>query len=192
MRVTALSTFTAGRKTIWLTWKTCNCYIWYDMSKVTRLYLDMDGVLVDFDSRVDEFGARKAPGKNPDAIDWNIAREIGPDFWANMKWMPGADKFYEDCRDLCHTAGIEMGILTAMEIPAGIRGKCLWVHWNTDLDNEHLIIVRKGEDKMRFAAPGRILVDDTPKNIEGFRGAGGLGVLYKNPQQALEDIVKLL
>lgn len=162
------------------------------MKTVSRLYLDMDGVLVDFDSRVDEFGARKAPGKNPDAIDWNIAKEIGPDFWANMKWMPGAEKFYAACRDLCHTAGIEMGILTAIEIPAGVRGKCLWVHWNTDLDNEHLVIVKKGAMKSLFAAPDRILVDDTPENIERFRAAGGLGVRYENPRQAMADILKLL
>lgn len=152
----------------------------------------MDGVLCDFDARADEYGCRKRPGKDPSAIDWNIPKAVGPDYWATMKWMPGAEEFFAQCRHMCDALGIELGILTAIEIPAGVKGKCLWVHWNTDLDNEHLIIVRKGADKMRFAAPDRILVDDTPKNVDAFRNAGGQAVLYENPEQALSDIIKLV
>lgn len=162
------------------------------MSDINRIYLDMDGVLVDFDARADEFGCRKRPGKDPSAIDWNIPKAVGPDYWANMSWMPGAEEFFRKCREMCDALGIELGILTAIEIPAGVKGKCLWVHWNTDIDNEHLIIVRKGVEKMRFAAPDRILVDDTQKNVDAFRAAGGQAVLYQNPEQALSDIIKLV
>lgn len=158
---------------------------------VERLYLDMDGVLVDFDARVDEFGCRKASGKDPGAIDWNVPKAVGPDFWANMEWTPGGQAFFRACRELCRLYGIELGILTAIEIPAGVKGKNLWVHWNTDLDNEHLVIVRHGTDKAKFAAPGRVLVDDTPKNIDAWVSAGGTGVLYTDPHDALAEIMEL-
>lgn len=162
------------------------------MEGINRIYLDMDGVLVDFDARADEFGCRKGPGKHPSAIDWSIPKAIGPDYWANMKWTEGGEAFYGACREVCESMGIELGILTAIEIPAGVKGKCLWVHWNTDLDNEHLIIVKKGLDKAKFAAPGRLLVDDNPQNVEAFIAAGGEAVLYGNPKQALSDILKRL
>ena len=160
------------------------------MGNINRLYLDMDGVLVDFDSRVEEFGCRKFAGKSPSAIDWDIPRRIGPDFWANMKWMAGADAFFAACRELCNATGIEMGILTAIEMPAGVKGKTLWTHWNTDIDNEHLIIVRHGEDKAKFARPDRLLVDDTDKNVDGFIAAGGQAILYKDPKSALAEIMR--
>lgn len=162
------------------------------MPEITRIYLDMDGVLCDFDKRADETGCRKAPGKDPGAIDWSIPKATGPDWWATMDWTPGGREFFRKCREMCDAMGIELGILTAIEIPTGVKGKCLWVHWNTDIDNEHLIIVRKGTEKTKFAAPGRILVDDTPKNVNAFRAAGGEAVLYNNPEQAISDIVALI
>ena len=166
-----------------------DCYICH---MVERLYIDMDGVLVDFDARADEFGCRKHPGKDPSAIDWNIPKAVGPDYWANMRWTPGGKAFWDSCRKLCSDGDIEMGILTAMDIPAGVKGKNLWVHWNTDLDNEHFIIVRHGVDKSRFAAPGRVLVDDTQKNIDAWVEAGGIGILYTSPDQAFKELIDLI
>lgn len=55
---------------------------------VERLYIDMDGVLVNFDGRVDETGCRLAPGSHPSYVDWNRVKEIGPDFWTTMSWLP--------------------------------------------------------------------------------------------------------
>ena len=89
---------------------------------IERLYLDMDGVLCDFDAQCDRYGCRKAPGKSPSAIDWDIPKKVGPEWWATMDWTDGGEAFFKSCRQVCAERGIEMGILTAIEIPAGIRG----------------------------------------------------------------------
>lgn len=159
---------------------------------IDRLYIDMDGVMVNFDGRVDGLGCRLAPGKHPSYVDWNRVKEIGPDFWATMSWLPEGKAFFEECQQVCRDNGIEMGILTAISIPAGVKGKTLWVHWNTDIDNEHLIIVPHGYDKCRFAAPERVLVDDDPRNISDWNNAGGTGILYTDAAGAFREILGLI
>ena len=149
-----------------------------------RLYIDMDGVLVDFDGRCDSLGCRSASG----AVDWDKVKEIGPDFWATMNWLPGAPEMFSELEGFCRANDIKFGILTAISIPAGVKGKSLWVHWNTDLDMEHLIIVPHGSDKYRFSAPGRVLLDDKQTNAGLFTDAGGIGIVFRNPAQAIADI----
>lgn len=148
----------------------------------------MDGVLVDFDGRCEELDCRPAGNHSYGSVDWEKVKAIGPDFWATMEWLPGSQEMFTDMEQFCRDNGIQFGILTAISIPCGVKGKSMWVHWNTDLDMEHLIIVPHGIDKQRFSAPGRVLLDDHELNVGEFTDRGGLGILFKDCRQALADM----
>jgi len=56
------------------------------------IYLDMDDTLVDFDSQVNKYGFWRKD--RPDKVDWDKVKVMGPRFWAEMEWMPGAEEAF--------------------------------------------------------------------------------------------------
>ena len=176
---------------------------------IDTVYIDMDGVLVDFLGRCWEKRAFDEKGR----VDWKVVCEIGPDFWATMNWLPGSKEFLEIVVRECDKRGIEVGILSAIDVKYGELGKRLWCKWNTPFDNEHVIIVAHGapetnthkrrgnpkgldcsshmvDNKSMYAKPGRLLIDDNMDNNAAFRARGGDTIQYDNPEQALLELME--
>lgn len=162
---------------------------------IDTVYLDMDGVLVDFLGRCWDKQVFDERGR----IDWGACVEIGPDFWATMEWLPGSKEFLNIILRECNERNIECGILSAIDVKYGELGKRLWCKWNTSIDNDHVIIVPHGApsakhpgtvDKSWYAKPGRLLIDDNVDNITAFRNRGGDGILYENPEQAMTEFME--
>ncbi len=47
-------------------------------------------------------------------------------------------------------------------------------------------------EKDRYAKPGHVLLDDRKEHIQEWREKDGIGVLVKNPQQAVKKFKELL
>ena len=54
------------------------------------IYLDMDGTLVDFVSQVNKYGFWRKDKENK--VEWKKVKAMGPRFWSEMDWMPGAEE----------------------------------------------------------------------------------------------------
>ena len=138
-----------------------------------RLYLDLDGVMADFDAHYPaEFGQ-----DHKSMADDDMWAKINahPSYFEDMPLCPGAADFFAEIRHL------KPIILTACPRTnyAHVAGqKRRWVHKH--LGKELTVLpVMGGHNKHLFMhAPGDILIDDYDKNCAPWRKSGGFAILH--------------
>ena len=153
-----------------------------------KIYLDMDGVMVDFFTGVNEiFNIPKPPHKYNWFEDYNVSREqlnvvCGARFFSNLDWMSDGREIEEAVR--C-TFGSENVYLVTLPMPnsESWMGKVEWVNKHLSLYHKQLII--STAPKSLLAGPDTLLIDDKDQNIEEFRAAGGQGILVPRPWNEL-------
>ena len=167
-----------------------------DIRKAYDVYVDMDGVLTDFERRFeqfagvtpDEFMAQKKIEFGQEKADeqfWNlIDKEIGVRFWAGMPWMPEGEELYRYIKKYKPT------ILTSPSREESSRiGKGVWVKRN--MSGTPVKFGYKADGKAKFAGPNKILIDDREDNISAWKAAGGIGILFKSTEQVKNELSKL-
>jgi|TARA_R110002020_G_scaffold44105_2_gene127439 hypothetical protein len=167
-----------------------------DLAKAYDIFIDMDGVLTDFEGRFEQFagvtpdefmsqktiqyGEKKANEEFWDLVD----KQIGVRFWAGMPWMPEGEELYK------YLKKYKPSILTSPSREESSRiGKSLWVKRNMSG-----IPVKFGygaNGKAKFSGPNKILIDDREDNISAWKAAGGIGILFKNTEQVKNELSKL-
>jgi HAD superfamily hydrolase (TIGR01509 family) len=167
-----------------------------DIRKAYNVYVDMDGVLTDFERRFeqfagvtpDEFTAQKTIefGKaKADEQFWDLVdKQIGVRFWAGMPWMPEGEKLYKYIKKTKPT------ILTSPSRDESSRiGKGVWVKRN--MSGVPVKFGYKASGKAKYATPNSILIDDREDNISAWKAAGGIGILFKSTDQVINELSKL-
>lgn len=138
-----------------------------------KLFLDLDGVLADFDAHFPATFGLDHRGLADDAMWERI--NAHPNYFLDMPPCDGALDFWRSVRDL------DPIILTSCprtNYAHVARQKRLWVREH--LSGEILVLpVLGGHNKPLFMhSPGDILIDDFAKNIEAWEKAGGFGILH--------------
>lgn len=181
-----------------------------------KLFLDMDGVLMDFEGAIQRHGVTRFP----DGLHW-IARprEEWPaemiaaakayvgcmakhNFWDSIAPMPDAHVLWQHCRTL------DPHVLTAApsdrpgdQTFANMRGliarqkrESIWSHFDPTFPADNINVCLRHE-KANFAYEGHpqgnirnLLVDDTPGNCQEWVKAGGIAILHTD---AISTIRKL-
>lgn len=130
-----------------------------------QLFVDMDGVLADFDSHhEDVFGIR--PCKIADNVDWKAVRAI-KDFYLNIPPMPDLDALWariERYQPIVLT-GVPSSVAEAPD------NKKAWVRKNLGVHVE--VRCCRSSEKCKHAAPGDVLIDDWEKYRQLWIDAGG-------------------
>ena len=157
------------------------------MPNITKIYLDMDGVICDFNKKFTEMlgysprdsDARKNFGVDfPKVIDMNIFYDLDP--------MPDMNQLI----GYLNSTGIPVEILssTAREsnYEAVSQQKSRW------LDKHNIfyprIFVPGKQHKAKYANENSVIIDDTLAVFEAWNSAGGIGILHTD---ALTSITKL-
>jgi phosphoglycolate phosphatase-like HAD superfamily hydrolase len=149
------------------------------MRKMKNIYLDMDGVIADFDKRYQEL--------------FNITTKQAE---RDKKWVQFFDKFIQDRHfatlDLMPEAIELMDYLKGTGIPITILSSTSSEKRDGEIRPQKMewlkkhkidfpvILVPGAHLKKDYATPDSILIDDTSKNIDDWRREGGVGILYED------------
>jgi len=147
------------------------------------LYLDMDGVLCNFDKAYRSLRTYAADGKRFRAavMEYKIFEDLEfmPDTTELMNYVSKLD-------------GITIEILTSMgtfDAEQGNAARYQKMRW---LDSKNIPykanFVRSKEEKSKFAHDTAILVDDSPGCINPFNAKGGHGILHTKSYDTIQQI----
>jgi hypothetical protein len=157
-----------------------------DLSRI--IYVDLDGVLVDFDGGfksisggVDKFDYIKQNG-----VDklWKLINSHGQEWWETLNWMPDGTKLWSAISNK------NVKILTSGSTrntgTMAINGKKKWVA--AHLGQIETIVVNNSHEKQNYARPGDILIDDLYSNISEWIAKKGIGILHRNAEESINKL----
>lgn len=161
---------------------------------IEHIFVDMDGVLCDFVSAAMKLYGQTFDPNNWPPGEWETATVLGlanqdelwekinaggSQWWYGLHAYPWANDLIAACRHHCQN----VSILTKGKVSESFQGKHQWVQ--SDLRNPPPVIMVSHHEKHLCAGPRRILIDDSDKNIELWRNAGGIGILFPRVWNAL-------
>lgn len=163
--------------------------------KEWKIYLDMDGVLADFNRGTKELCGIKAQGQGivdpiADEKMWDAIRDTDH-FYDRLELMPGAKKMFRllEKAPSCHCE-----ILTGIpkkkrRIYTAGEDKIKWVRRKLSKDIP-INVVYKEEKKNYCTGRYCILIDDLSRNIEEWEAAGGTGILFTEADEVIQLLIE--
>ena len=169
-----------------------------------QLYLDMDGVLMDFDRKKIKHMApwEKRAYHHLPRREWTAEETLRdaelhkvmalPDFWTTMEPMPDAYLLWNFCRPY------HPHVLTATPANAHYRERCTKdklrsIHHLFDsrfpVQDFHACL---RHEKRAHAMPGHVLVDDMLPNCDEWTEAGGTAILHTDAVSTIRKLQELL
>lgn len=146
------------------------------MARQFKIWVDMDGVLCDFDSAVKKLGPKAEKGLNENATVeekqamYDAIEKAGEDFWANEPWTADGKALW------IWLSQYNPILLTSPgKFTHAVSGKIQWVKKNIPG-----VQAFYDEEKWRYAERNSILIDDNEENIIAWNGMGGVGILHKD------------
>ena len=147
------------------------------MHKITKIYLDMDGVIADFNKRYKEL--YKIEPKDADTyktFDKFFTMFIAEKQFAKLDLMPDAMELINYLRSLSIPTEI-LSSTSSEKRDAEIREQK--IDWLNKHNIEFLVNLVPGKRfKRDFSNKNSLLIDDTPQNIDQWRSEGGIGILH--------------
>lgn len=156
-----------------------------------KIYLDMDGVLADFNKRFEEmFGSR------PETLyhrakhfhdNWDEFVETGQ--FMTLDLMPGAIELMKAVDSLGHEVEILSSTSNEEYYRIVSHHKAFWLGSQGITYKQNF--VPGGSKKAAFASPWNILIDDSEHIVDHYRQAGGTAILHKDVNITIEKLHEL-
>lgn len=162
--------------------------------KIKKIYLDMDGVLSDFESRYEKLYNTK-PTSMRDKKNFNVNWDnfVHTKQFEQLDWFPGANDLIRFMNDL-HKQGYQIEILSSSggeKHHQSVEGqKNVWLK-SKGIDFKANIVPGR-KNKQKYATSETILIDDTEDVIDMFNAAGGHGILHRNWEETKKKLQTLL
>lgn len=162
------------------------------MNKIT-LYLDMDGVLANFDKKFQELKTLYEHDEE-DHVRFRDA-VMKYNIFEDLEYMPDANVLLNHVSKL---RNVNIEILTSKGTFDVVRGeaaqeqKLIWLKKKNIPYKPNF--VRTKTEKAKFATPYSILIDDSIGCITPFNNAGGHGILHSNDsvKQTLFELDRII
>lgn len=158
----------------------------HPLPKIKHIFADMDGVIVNFPKGVEKVLAVDLSELDRYEIDEYLGISTS-EFW---KAIDEVETFWEDLEPYPWTIDlIEMllevsnGNLTIATSPSAdphcACQKLKWIQKHLPAQLYRKVLI--GPQKHLLAAPGRVLIDDSPEKTSRFQQAGGIAILFPQP-----------
>ena len=161
-----------------------------------KIYCDMDGVLANFmggithwfyqDRDWDELKRDHDINRKRWTESFRSKVKSDPKFWEKLPVMPGARHLWSVIKS--HDAYLLSAYATWDEANSR-RGKVIWAARYLRIPESKIILVTR-EDKVKYAAPNSILIDDYDKNVREWEAHGGIGIQHISAPQTLSMLAK--
>lgn len=154
-----------------------------------QLFLDLDGVLADFDGFYEyHFGCRlprELTGGDPPGM-WDNIRSHGS-FYRSMPVLPDALTLWEGTK---HLNPIILTGVPYSQVPDAHAHKTAWVaeHFGATVP----IICCKSKDKCLHGKPGDVLIDDWPRYKSLWIKMGGTFIRHTSARKSLQELSSFL
>ena len=157
-----------------------------------HIFCDMDGVLVNFlDHFIEYKGYDIRTIKKHES--YKIISSLPIEWWETIPWMKDSKILWKYLSDNF----INLNILSSPSSDKqqkSRKGKIKWLKKEGIFDQigeDNCIIA---ENKHHYIVDGEIsiLIDDTPKKINSWIKAGGIGILHKTASETIESLLYII
>ncbi|NCN06105.1 MAG: hypothetical protein GW949_10805 [Spirochaetales bacterium] len=153
-----------------------------------QLFVDLDGVLADFDSRVKEITGR-LPAELPPPVMWSRIAKT-PDFYASLNWMADGETLWN------LVARFNPVILTGLPRGTWAEGqKRAWCakHLGKEVKVITCMSKQKAEKAWEFTGGEgmHILIDDRESLKDSWEDRGGVFILHRSTEESLTALRSL-
>jgi len=157
------------------------------------IYLDMDGVVADFNGYADKVLRKKTTSDRWPDNDWTRLRD-NPRLYRDLEKTQEADQLVDYCKKLCEANGFDLMFLTAVprnnDVHWAFYDKVVWVQQY--YPNIPVMFGPYSHDKHVHCKPGDILIDDRTSNCEEWRAVGGIAVQHRGNIQNTINLLQQL
>ena len=157
------------------------------------IFLDMDGVVADFNGYAKELVGYTAPGKRYPEEDWDKIK-ANPRLYREIPVIEGSEYFVERVRQLANENDMPLKFLSAVPRQNDVG----WVFWDkiewvkTYFPGIPLWFGPYSRDKHVHCVNGDILIDDREDNIQDWTTAGGIGILHTDFITSIQELEGVL
>lgn len=151
----------------------------------TQLFVDMDGVLADFDTGYEQrFGRR--PSKADDNVDWNLVRNTA-NFYRDLPPMPDFEQLWSG---IAHLSPIILtGVPKSVDEAPG--NKLAWVQKHIGKE-QPMVACKSSEKSLYIRNHGDILIDDWEKYRHLWEARGGCWITHVSATDTLRILATVL
>jgi hypothetical protein len=155
------------------------------------IYLDMDGVLVDFETPTEKIIGKSLSNNSITDNDWKIISSK-PNFWSDLPWMHDGKILWDFVK---HFSPHILSAYPPNDKENAIRGKRKWIIKNLHYPLHDVHLVERHEKQQYAMNPKtgkpNILIDDYQKNIDEWRKAGGIPVHHVGARSTIMKLKEM-
>jgi hypothetical protein len=154
------------------------------------IFLDMDGVLADFDRSAEAIlgmPATQFEQRHGTPAFWATLRRRAPNLYAELPLMADARDLWDGVRAL---TGQEPVILTG--VPRWGDAADQKRRWAAEHFPGAVVITGFAANKSEHARPGDVLIDDRPRYRDRWEARGGVFIVHRTAAESLDELRRVL